>query len=91
VDAQVHDVAAAFGRIDIAAGLVSAVSLVLLVLPMAGLSYILLSMGRRAVRSVIGLNRRHPVLRVPSVAVVLLIAAALAAHWGLLPIGRGWG
>ena len=70
-------------------GLVSAVSLVLLVLPMAGLGYILLSMGRRAVRSVIAVNRRHPVLRVPSVAVVLLIAAALAAHWGLLPIGRG--
>jgi putative peptide zinc metalloprotease protein len=89
VDAQAHDVAAAFGRIDIAYGLVSAVSLVLLVLPMAGLGYILLSTGRRAGRSVIAVNRRHPVLRVPSVAVVLLIAAALAAHWGLLPIGRG--
>ena len=89
VDAQVHDVAAAFGRIDIATGLVSAVSLVLLVLPMVGLGYILLSMGRRAVRSVIAVNRRHPALRVPSVAMVLLIAAALAAHWGLLPIGRG--
>ena len=46
-------------------------------------------MGRRVGRSVIAVNRRHPVLRVPSVAVVLLIAAALAAHWGLLPIGRG--
>jgi putative peptide zinc metalloprotease protein len=89
VDAQAHDVAAAFGRIDIAYGVVSAVSLVLLVLPMAGLGYILLSTGRRAGRSVIAVNRRHPVLRVPSVAVVLLIAAALAAHWGLLPIGRG--
>jgi putative peptide zinc metalloprotease protein len=88
-DAQVHEVAAAFGRIDIADGLVSAVSLVLLVLPMAGLGYILLSIGRRAGRSVIAVNRRHPLLRVPSVAVALLIAAALAAHWGLLPIGRG--
>jgi putative peptide zinc metalloprotease protein len=89
VDAQAHDVAAAFGRIDIAYGVVSAVSLVLLVLPMAGLGYILLSTGRRAGRAVIAVNRRHPVLRVPSVAVVLLIAAALGAHWGLLPIGRG--
>ena len=89
VDAQAHDVAAAFGRIEIADGLLSTVSLVLLVLPMVGLGYILLSMGRRAVRSVIKLNRRHPVLRVPSVAVVLLVAAALAAHWGFLPIGRG--
>ena len=88
-DAQAHDVAAAFGRIEIADGLVSAVSLVLLVLPMVGIGYILLSIGRRAGRSVIAVNRRHPVLRVPSVAVVLLVAAALAAHWGLLPIGRG--
>jgi putative peptide zinc metalloprotease protein len=87
--AQAHDVAAAFGQIDIAAGLVDAVSLVMLVLPMVGLGYIVLTMGRRAARGVIKLNRRYPVLRVPSVAVVLLIAAALAAHWGLLPIGRG--
>jgi putative peptide zinc metalloprotease protein len=89
VEAQARAVAASFGHIDVAAGLVSAVSLVLLVLPMAGLGYILLATGRRAVRGVIALNRRHPVLRVPSVAVVLLIAAALAAYWGLLPIGRG--
>ena len=89
LDAQAHDVVAQFGRIEIPAGLVSAISLVLLVMPMAGLGYILLSTGRGAVRGVIKLNRRHPVLRVPSVAVVLLIAAGLAAHWGLLPIGRG--
>jgi putative peptide zinc metalloprotease protein len=86
--AQAQDVTAAFGRIDIAAGLVNALSLVMLVLPMVGLGYILLRMGRGAVRGLIKLNRRHPVLRVPSVVVVLLIAAALAAHWGLLPIGR---
>jgi putative peptide zinc metalloprotease protein len=89
VEAQARAVAASFGHIEVAAGLVSAVSLVLLVLPMLGLSYILVATGRRAVRGIVALNRRHPVLRVPSVAVVLLIAAALAAHWGLLPIGRG--
>jgi putative peptide zinc metalloprotease protein len=88
VEAQAQDVAAQFGHIDIAAGLMSAVSLVMLVLPMAGLGYILLTMGRQAARGVIKLTRRHPVLRVPSVAVVLLLAVALAAHWGLL---RGWG
>jgi hypothetical protein len=89
VEAQARAVAASFGHIEVAAGLVSAVSLVLLVLPMAGLSYILLMTGRRSARGIIALNRRHPVLRVPSVAVVLLLAAAVAAHWGLLPIGRG--
>jgi putative peptide zinc metalloprotease protein len=89
VSAQAQDVATAFGRIDIAAGLVSAISLILLVLPIAGLGYILLSLGRRAVRALIRVNRRHPGLRVPSVAAVLVIAVALAAHWGLLPTGRG--
>jgi putative peptide zinc metalloprotease protein len=89
VNAQALAAETQFEHMDIAAGLVSAVSLVLLVLPMAGLGYILLGTGRRAARGVISLNRRHPVLRVPSVAVVLLIAAALAVHWGLLPIGRG--
>ena len=63
VDAQAHDVAAAFGRIDIADGLLSTVSLVLLVLPMVGLGYILLSIGRRAVRSVIKLQ--PPASRAP--------------------------
>jgi len=90
LNAQVHDVAAQFGRADVAAGLVSVISVVLLVLPMAGLCYILLLSGRRALRSVIALNRRRPVLWLPSAAVVLLIAAALAVHWGLLrPAGHG--
>jgi len=89
VDAQAHDVVAQFGRVDVPAGLASAISMVLLVLPMAGLCYILVRTGQRVVLAIIAVNRRHPVLRLPSVAVGLLIAAALAAHWGLLPIGRG--
>jgi putative peptide zinc metalloprotease protein len=87
-NAQAHAVLWAFGHIDVAGGLVSAVSLVMLVLPIAGLAYILFSIGRRSARAVIALNRRRPALRVPTVVVVLLIVAALAAHWGLLPIHR---
>ena len=89
LDAQAHTLVAQFGRVDVPAGLVSVISVVLLVLPMAGICYILLLIGRRALRFAIVANRRHPALRYPSVAAVLLVAAALAAHWGLLPIGRG--
>ncbi len=43
--------------------------------------------GRRALRLAAAANRRHPVLRY--LAAVLLIAAALAAYWGVLPLGGG--
>jgi putative peptide zinc metalloprotease protein len=85
LDAQVRVLAADFARPDVPAGLVSVISAVMLILPMAGLGYILLRLGRRAGRAVIAANRRRPILWLPSVAVVLLVAAGLAAHWGLLP------
>ncbi len=88
LDAQARILAAEFSHIQIAAGLLSVVSLVLLILPTAGLTYILLTLARRVLRAVVALNRRRPVLRVPSVAVTLVIAAALAAYWGVLPIGH---
>ncbi len=82
--AQVHDVVAQFRRAEIAAGLVSVISIVLLVLPMAGLFYILFISARRALRSVSALNRQRPVLWLPVAAAVLIAAAVLAVHWGLL-------
>ncbi len=85
---QANGMAEQFGRSDIAAGLVSVISLVLLVLPIAGLCYILLLTGRRAFGAVIAANRRHRVLRVPSAAAAALVAAALVVHWGLVPIGH---
>jgi putative peptide zinc metalloprotease protein len=91
LDAQAHAVAGQFRRADIADGLVSVISLVLLVLPTAGLCYILLLTARRALRAVIAVNRRHPALRVPSAVTVLLVAAALLAHWGFVPIGHHTG
>lgn len=89
LDIQVRVVAADFARADVPAGLVGVISAVMLVLPMAGLCYILLITGRRAVRAVIAANRRRPVLWLPSVAVVLLAATGLAAHWGLPPPAGG--
>jgi len=86
---QMRAMVAEFGHADISAGLVSVISAVMLVLPMAGLGYILLVTGRRVGRSVIAANRRRPVLWLPSAVAVLLAAAGLAAHWGLLPNSGG--
>ena len=83
--AQAAAVTAQFGQGEIPAGLVSVLSVVLLVLPAAGLSYILLVTGYRAGRSVVAVNRRRPALRLPSLAVGLALAIALVAHWGFLP------
>jgi putative peptide zinc metalloprotease protein len=88
LDIQAHDTAVQFGRSDIAASLVSVISLVFLALPIAGLGYILLLIVRRASGAVLAVNRRHPVLRVPSAAAAALLAAALIVHWGLVPAGH---
>ena len=82
---QVRVAAAAFGQGDIPNGLLSVISVIMLALPMAGLSYVFLLTGKRAGRAVVAACRRRPVLWLPSVAVVLLAAAGLAASWGLLP------
>jgi putative peptide zinc metalloprotease protein len=88
LDAQARLLTAELSHSQIASGLLSVVSLILLILPMAGLSYILLSVARRVLRAVVALNRRRPVMRVPSVAVTLVVVAALAVYWGVLPIGH---
>jgi putative peptide zinc metalloprotease protein len=85
---QARALAEQAGRADIPAVLLSVISIVLLVLPMAGASCILLITGRRLARSVIAVNRRRPVLWLPSVAATLLVAALLGAHWHLLPATR---
>jgi putative peptide zinc metalloprotease protein len=85
LDAQAAALTAQFGRADVPSAVLSAFSILLLALPMAGLSYILLLTGRRALRSFVAVNRTHPALRLPSVALVLVLGAVLAAQWGLLP------
>ncbi|HLK78688.1 MAG TPA: hypothetical protein VKU77_34185 [Streptosporangiaceae bacterium] len=87
--AQLQAATAEFGRTDLAAGLLTIISIVLLVLPAAGLCYILLRTARSTFRQVLAATRRRPVLRLPAVAATLLIAVALVAHWGLLPLKTG--
>jgi putative peptide zinc metalloprotease protein len=89
LDEQVRGVIAAFAQGDIPAGVVGAISAILLVMPIAGLSYILFSLGKKGVLAAIAACRRRPVLCLPYVTAVLLVAAGLAAHWGLLPIPGG--
>jgi putative peptide zinc metalloprotease protein len=85
LDEQVRAFVAAFAHGDIPAGAVGVISAVLLALPIAGLSYILVIMGKRGVLAAIAACRRRPVLWLPYATTVLLVAAGLAAHWGLLP------
>jgi putative peptide zinc metalloprotease protein len=86
---QLHALTTQFGHADIAAGLLTVISTVLLVLPMAGLAYIVARTVQTTFRWVLAAIRRRPVLRLPAVAVTLLVAAGLAAYWGLLPLHPG--
>ena len=80
---------AQFGRAEIAAGLVTVISMVLLVLPMAGLAYILYRVARTTFRRAVLATRGHPVLRSLAAAGVLAAAAGLTVHWGVLPLRAG--
>ena len=80
---------AQFGRAEIAAGLVTVISMVLLVLPMAGLAYILYRVARTTFRRAVLATRGHPALRSLAAAGVLAAAAGLTVHWGVLPLRAG--
>ena len=80
---------AQFGRAEIAAGLVTVISTVLLVLPMAGLAYILCRVSRSTFRRAVLATRGHPALRSLAAAGILVAAAGLTVHWGVLPLRAG--
>ena len=80
---------AQFGRAAIAAGLVTVISTVLLVLPMAGLAYILCRFSRITFRRAVLATRGHPALRSLVAAGILVAAAGLTVHWGVLPLRAG--
>jgi putative peptide zinc metalloprotease protein len=80
---------AQFGRAEIAAGLVTVISTVLLVLPMAGLAYILCRVSRTTFRRAVLATRGHPALRFLAAAGILIAAAGLTVHWGVLPLRAG--
>src|SRR5579872_1179212 len=84
--ANADAVTAHFGRGEIAAGLVSVISVVLLIFPVAGLGYLLVLTGRAAVRLAASATRKHRMLRLPVAVTAALAAAALAYAWGLLPL-----
>ena len=83
---QAGAMTAQFGRGEVAAGLVSVISVVLLVFPAAGICYLLLQSGRSVFRAAAAATRKHPALRVPLAAAAIAAAAGLAASWGLLPL-----
>jgi len=80
---------AQFGQAEIAAGLVMVVSMVLIVLPMAGLAYILGRAARTTFGRAVLATRGRPAWRSLAVAGVLVAAAGLAVHWGVLPLRAG--
>ncbi len=86
LDDQIRDIIAAFAHGDIPVGIVGVISAALLAMPVAGLSYIFVVMGKKGVLAAIAACRKRPVLSLPYVTAVLLVAAGLAAHWGVLPV-----
>ena len=84
--ANADDLVTEFSRGEVAAGVLSVISVVVLVLPAAGLCYVLVLAGRLVVRLTRRAIRRRPALRVPLTAAALLAAAGLAAYWGVLPV-----
>jgi putative peptide zinc metalloprotease protein len=87
--AQLQHIVIYFGHADVAAGLLSVISVLFLVLPMVGLCYVLLTIVRQAVRLAVTARRRRPVLGYAFAATAVVLAAALAVHWGILPGGGG--
>ena len=62
------------------------ISVALLIIPAAGICYLLLQSGRAVFRAAAAATRKHPVLRVPLAAAAIAAGAGLAASWGLLPL-----
>jgi putative peptide zinc metalloprotease protein len=89
LDDQVRVLIPDFAQGDIPSGTVGVISAVLLVMPIAGLTYILLSLGKKGVLAATAACRRRPVLCLPYATAVLLVAAGLATQWGLLPVPGG--
>jgi putative peptide zinc metalloprotease protein len=89
LDDQVRVLISDFAHGDIPAGVVGVISAALLVMPIAGLTYILLVMGRKGVLAAVAACRRRPILCLPYATAVLLVVAGLTAHWGLLPLPGG--
>lgn len=89
LQAQIDAAVTQFGLGDFAAGLVTVISVILLVLPMAGITYILLRTAWSISRQIFIATRRRPARRLSAATIALLVAAGLALHWGLLRLPDG--
>jgi putative peptide zinc metalloprotease protein len=86
LDEQGRTLIAAFAHGDIPAGVVGVLSAAMLLMPIAGLTYVLLVLGKKGVLAAVAACRRRPVLCLPYTTAVLLVTTGLAVLWGLLPI-----
>jgi putative peptide zinc metalloprotease protein len=84
---QLHALTAQLGHAEIASGLLTVVSAAMLVLPMVGLSYVVARVAQSAFRLILAATRRRPALRLLALAVIFVITAGLAVHWGFLTPG----
>ena len=84
---QLHVLTAQFGHAEIASGLLTVVSAAMLVLPMVGLSYVVARIAQSAFRVILAAARRRTAVRLPALAVIFVITAGLAVHWGFLTPG----
>ena len=82
--AEVQAAATEFGHREVAAGVVSVISILLLILPMAGICYILARLIRTAVRRTVAATRGRPARRFVAAVATLAVLAGLAVHWGAL-------
>jgi putative peptide zinc metalloprotease protein len=89
LNAEADAVATQFGRAEIAAGLVTIISMVMLALPMAGITYIVLRVARTGFQRTVIATRGRPAYRSLAAAGALAAAAGLAVHWGFLPVRAG--
>jgi putative peptide zinc metalloprotease protein len=86
ITAQASGLTAQFGRGEVATGLASVLSLVLLAFPAIGMCYVMLQTLRMLTRAAVAATRKRPLLRIPVGAVALAAAAGLATYWGVLPL-----
>jgi putative peptide zinc metalloprotease protein len=84
INAQAQLATAALERSNVAAGLVSIISVALLALSMGGLGYILLRIVRTSFRRTIAATRGRPARRSLAALAAFAVVVGLAVHWGAL-------
>jgi putative peptide zinc metalloprotease protein len=79
---RVEDLVTQFGHLHIVPGLVSLISLLLLLLPIAGVGYVLQLTGKRLFKTVLAASRRRRWVGYTWSAAAIICATVLAFYWG---------